>query len=279
MTNLNQTLHLNTDKLEIQKQWDKDPCAAETVVGIERETLDYYRAIRAFRYQVYAPWMNEVIGFSSWRDKDVLEVGVGMGSDHFRFASAGNRMTALDLSREHLRQTTRHLSLEGLATNPVYGDAEQMPFPDATFDVVYAFGVLLATTHTDKAIAEVHRVLRPGGTAIITLYHRDSWFFWFNTLMIQGILKLGLFRKGWRRLMSEIEYRSSENAAVPLIKVYSSGHARKFFAPFSQVKMETWHVEHSHFWRFGSLLGGFSRDTLERRLGWGGWYLVVKAVK
>ena len=76
-------------------------------------------------------------------------------------------MTALDLSREHLKHTSRHLTLEGLSTAPVYGDAERMPFPDNSFDLVYSFGVLHHTPGTQKAIAEVLRVLRPGGTALI----------------------------------------------------------------------------------------------------------------
>lgn len=270
---------LHADKREIQKQWDINPCAAETVSGHQPESLDFYRAIRAFRYQVYAPWMDSVIRFADWQGKDILEIGVGMGSDHFRFASAGNRMTGLDLSREHLRQSTRHLELEGLSTLPVYGDAENMPFPSASFDLVYAFGVLHHTPHTDVALAEVYRVLRPGGTALISLYHRDSWFFWFNTLLIQGILKFGLLRKGWRRLLSEVEHRADPSGALPLVKVYSHGQIRDLFASFASVHIRAAGIDFHHFWRLRWLLNGLTRDELERRFGQSGWYLVVKATK
>jgi ubiquinone/menaquinone biosynthesis C-methylase UbiE len=274
-----QPTKLEADKREIQKQWDANPCAAETVSDHEAESLDYYRAIRAFRFRVYAPWIESVIRFAEWHGKDVLEIGAGLGSDHFQFAANGNRMTALDLSREHLRHTAKHLQLEGLSTVPVYGDAESMPFDDATFDLVYAFGVLHHTPHPELAITEIRRVLRPGGTAIISVYHRDSWFFWLNTLLVQGVLKLGIVRKGWRGLLSDIEYRSDPNGARPLVKLYSRGRCRQLVAGFRDVVVQAAGVDFHHFWRFSWLLKGRSRDDLEKRFGNRGWYLLVTARK
>ncbi len=272
-------MKLNADKLEIQKQWDKDPCGASTATEQTPGTLDFYRAVRDYRYNVYAPWFDQVVCFEKWQDKDILEIGVGLGSDHFRFARGGNRMTALDLSQEHLRQTQRHLELEGLTTTPVYGDAEKIPFADESFDVVYAFGVLHHTPDTEAAIAEINRVLRPGGTAIIGLYHRNSWFFWIQTLFVNGLLQGGLWRWGWRRLLSQIEYRKDLNSAVPLVKLYSCHQVHQLLSAFSQVNLTTCHVEASHFWRFHRFFRHWSRERLERRLGKGGWYILAQAQK
>lgn len=266
---------MNQDKLEIQKQWDNDPCGAVTVQDQEPESLDFYRAIRQHRYTEYGPWFDRVMGFADWRDKDVLEVGVGLGSDHFRFASNGNRMTALDLSREHLRHTVKHLGLEGLQTDANYGDAEKMPFDDNRFDVVYSFGVLHHTPDTEKSIAEVHRVLKPGGTAIIGLYHRDSYFYWLMTILFRGVVKGGLFRKGYRRLMSEIEYRTDTDSAMPIVKVYSRSSARSLFQNFSSVQLKVCHVHPGE--RQNHVQG--LRPALEKYLGWFGWYVVVFARK
>jgi SAM-dependent methyltransferase len=176
---------LNADKLEIQKHGIKTP--AEPVQTPEQTpgTLDFYRAVRDYRYNVYAPWFDQVVRFEEWQDKDVLEIGVGLGSDHFRFARGGNRMNALDLSQEHLRQTQRHLELEGLTTTPVYGDAEKMPFADESFDLVYAFGVLHHTPDTEAAVAEIHRILRPGGVALIS-YITDIPIFFYGSSYEMG---------------------------------------------------------------------------------------------
>lgn len=279
IVSLNGCCAMDADKLEVQKQWDQDPCGASTVRDREPGTLEFYRAIRDHRYLEYAPWMNDVMGFADWRGKDVLEIGVGLGSDHFRFAQAGASMTAIDLSQEHLRQTKRHLQLERLSTNTHYGDAEKMPFSQASFDAVYSFGVLHHTPNTEAAIAEVHRVLRPGGTAIVGLYHRHSWFFWVTILLVHGVLKAGLIRKGWRTLLSEIEYRSSDNGARPLVKLYSRQQTRALFANFSRVHLQTVHVEAGHLHRFGFPLRRIPRAILERYCSCFGWYVIVKAVK
>ncbi|MGH7194777.1 MAG: hypothetical protein ACREJM_14755, partial [Candidatus Saccharimonadales bacterium] len=88
---------LHPDKIEVQHQWDRDPCAADTVTDVARDTVEYYRAIRNHRYEVYAPWMQQAMAFSEWRGKRILEIGVGLGSDHYMLAKGGNHMSALDL--------------------------------------------------------------------------------------------------------------------------------------------------------------------------------------
>jgi len=270
---------LHPDKLEVQKQWDRDPCGAVTAQQEQPESLEFYRAVRQHRYHVYAPWMDAAMSFESWRGSRALEIGVGVGSDHYRLASAGCKMTALDLSREHLRHTSRHLQLEGLATTPVYGDAEQMPFPDNSFDLVYSFGVLHHTPGTERAIGEVWRVLRPGGTALIGLYHLNSSFFWLSTVLQNGLLRGRLFTRGWRRLLSDIEYRSDPSGACPLVKVYSRWGAQRLFQRFSNVRIQTHHIEASHFSLAGLALRSVDRNVLEKWLGRFGWYLIINARK
>lgn len=271
---------IDRDKIEIQKQWDKDQCGASTVKNLSPGTIEYFRAIRKYRYNDYGVWFKNTIGFDKFKNIDILEIGVGLGSDHYSFAVNGNAMTALDLSREHLKSTVLHLSLEGLSTNAVYGDAESMPFQNATFDVVYSFGVLHHTPNTERAFAEIHRVLRPGGTAIIGLYHRNSIFYWLMVVFVSGILKMGFLRKGVRRVLSEIEYRVDSDSAAPLVKIYSRRQVKKMFRAFSSVDVCSCHVEASHFWRLSKIMSVlFSRGKLERLFGHAGWYLIIKATK
>jgi SAM-dependent methyltransferase len=270
---------LHPDKIEAQKQWDTDPCGACTVQSVEPETHDFYRQIREYRYKDYGPWFETVVRFDDFHGKEILEIGVGLGSDHFSFARNGNRMTALDLSREHLRHTVRHLSLEGFTTKPVCGDVEGMPFGDNSFDLVYSFGVLMHTPDTAKAFSEVHRVLRPGGVALIGIYNRNSWFFWIATVLIRGIIGRELFRKSWRTFLSDIEYRSPGNPALPLVKVYSRRDLKKFCALFSRVEITSCDAEADHFGFFRRLLPPLSRTWFERYLGFGGWYLLARVQK
>jgi len=268
------------DKVEARKQWDTDPCGAVTAAPVTPESPQWYESVRRHRYEVYAPWLPAVIAAPRWRGADALEIGVGLGSDHLSLAEAGAHMHALDLSAEHLRHTQRHLGYHGLRTEAQLGDAERNPWPDNSFDLVYSFGVLHHTPGTDVAMREVLRVLRPGGTAVIGLYHRDSWFYWLWTMLFRGLVRTQLLRKGRRRLLSEIEYRSSDNDALPLVKVYSRAQARRLFAGFATVRISAHCVDAGHFPPpFGWLLRRVPQPTLERWLRFGGWYLIIEATK
>ena len=271
---------LNRDKTEIARQWDTDPCGAETAASERPESRAWYESVRMHRYVEYAPWIPQAFRFERWRGRKALEIGVGLGSDHYSLAMNAVDLTALDLSREHLRHATKHLRLFGYNTSGTLGDAERMPFATGSFDLVYSFGALHHTTNTEVAINEIERVLRPGGTALIALYHRDSFFFWFWTFCVGGLLKLGFLRKGWRQVLSEIERRSSGNTAVPLVKVYSRRQARKLFRNFDGVRVATHHVESSAIPGVGTWLEHrFGRAWLEEKFGFLGWYIVVEATK
>jgi SAM-dependent methyltransferase len=265
------------DKAEARKHWDQDPCGAVTAGDAPVESATWYESIRQYRFVQYAPWMPKAMGFDRWKDRDVLEIGVGMGSDHLSFAQAGARMHALDLATEHLRHTRQHLAIHGLQTQSVLGDAERNPYSDASFDLVYSFGVIHHTPDPARAVQEIYRVLRPGGTALIGLYHRDSWFFWLQVMLRRGILLGVLPRKGWRRLLADIEYHRPGNEAVPLVRLFTRHSARRLFAGFQEVSLSVHHVEATHIVPW--LLDAVPRDTLERWLGFGGWYVVIRAVK
>ena len=263
---------------EAQKQWEAYPCGASTVQGRKPESLDWFREARRVRYDEYAPWLRSATGMPEIQGKDVLEVGVGLGSDHLTLALGGNRMTALDLSREHLRLTQLHLQLEGLSTIAVHGDMEHMPFPDASFDVVYSFGVLHHTDHMDPAVAEIWRVLRPGGQAIIGVYHRDSVFFWLSTILYSGIWKRGFLRDGWRGTLARIEVGAGDGC-IPTVHVLTRRRLRRMFQNFEVLTVRSGGVMPDDFLHLQTLIRRIPRATLERILGALGWYLVITARK
>jgi len=267
------------DKLETQKQWTTDPCGANTAADFEPGTPAFFAKVESYRYDVYAPWMPEVLGFSSFRGQRVLEIGPGLGSDHARFARSGARMFAVDLTLRHLELTQRRFRLEGLTTRVAHADVEDLPFRDGAFDGVYAFGVIHHTPHMARAIGEIHRVLRPGGRAIVGLYHRNSAFFWIYTIVVRGIVYGGLYRKGYRRLLSEIEPRSTTSDAVPLVRVLTRRRCRQLFAAFAGLGIRTVHIDVSHVWPSLPATPWKWRHLLERVAGRWGWYLIVTARK
>ena len=102
------------------------------------------------------------------RDRDVLEVGCGTGLVLDRVARLARRAEGVDLSPGMLA----HARARGLSVRE--GDATALPFEDASFDVVYAFKVLAHVPAIDRALAEMFRVVRPGGHVLVEVYNRRS---------------------------------------------------------------------------------------------------------
>ncbi len=99
----------------------------------------------------------------------ILEVGVGTGLSLPGYAR-GNSVFGVDISAEMLRKARERVArlhldhVEGLAVM----DAENLDFPDASFDVVVAQYVVTAVPHPEQALDEFVRVVRPGGEIVIT---------------------------------------------------------------------------------------------------------------
>jgi SAM-dependent methyltransferase len=120
--------------------------------------------------------------------KDVLEVGCGMGTHAALLARSGARLTAIDLTERAVEATRRRFETFGLAGRIQRADAEAMPFPDASFDLVWSWGVIHHSSRFEACLAEVARVLRPGGRLMLMVYNRPSIVYYVNCGLIRGVL-------------------------------------------------------------------------------------------
>ena len=260
-------------KAEAIKQWNADPCGADRTTTFG--TPEFFAHIDHKRYVEYAPWLPQVVGFDRYAEKRLLEIGVGLGADYISFARAGARCFGIDLTPVHIEATRRRLLLEHYPVRLTRGDAESLPFADQCMDAVYSFGVLHHTPDTRGAIQEIFRVLRPGGEAIVGLYHRGSAFY-LQTVLVRGLLRGGFFRYGYRRTMSQIEQREHSDA-IPLVKVYSRREARRLFSGFGKIQIEARHFGYSNS-RFAVIRKLAKRYSEVLDLAFG-WYLIVRARK
>lgn len=94
---------------------------------------------------------------------DALDAGCGTGFLSFELARRGHRVTGVDFAASMLAEARRKATETGLAVNFQEGDAENLPFPDGSFDLVVSRHVLWTLPHPEAAIAEWVRLLRPGG--------------------------------------------------------------------------------------------------------------------
>ncbi|HYO43900.1 MAG TPA: class I SAM-dependent methyltransferase [Candidatus Limnocylindrales bacterium] len=111
---------------------------------------------------------------------DVLEIGIGTGSN-LRTYQDGVVLHGLDPSAPALSIAGRRARGGGRRVVLVEGDAESLPYPDATFDAVVATFVLCSVGDVGRSLAEARRVLRPGGT-IRLLEHARSGHRWVGAL-------------------------------------------------------------------------------------------------
>jgi SAM-dependent methyltransferase len=154
-----------------------------------------------------------LVDFNGYRGRQVLEVGCGAGVDLARFAKGGAIVTGVDLTRSAIDLATANFAQQGLPGDFQVADAEQLPFADGRFDLVYAHGVVQYTADPEQLVAECYRVLKPGGHAIFQVYNRVSWL---NAL--SKVMKVGL-----------------EHDDAPVLGKYSIGEFRALLSRFPQV--------------------------------------------
>jgi ubiquinone/menaquinone biosynthesis C-methylase UbiE len=101
------------------------------------------------------------------RALDALDVGCGTGFLAFELAARGHRVTGVDFAPAMLIEARRKAASGGVTIRFEEGDAEQLRFARASFDLVMSRHLLWTLAHPEMAIDEWIRVLRPGGRLVI----------------------------------------------------------------------------------------------------------------
>lgn len=263
---------------EVRRFWDRRPC---NVRHSPREpgTRTYFDEVEARKYFV-EPHIPSFAEFPRWRGKRVLEVGCGIGTDTINFSRAGARVTAVDLSGRSLEIARRRAEVFGLADRIrfVQGDAESLSrhVPPEPYDLVYSFGVIHHTPRPDRAVAEIRKYVRPGGTVKLMLYHRYA-------TKVLGILLREGHGAVWR--LDELAARHSEaQTGCPVTSLWTPGRVRTLLTGFRIRSMRVDHIfpyrvedyvqyRYRRVWQYRWLPRPVFR-ALERLFG---WHLLVDA--
>lgn len=218
---------MHSDSQRVHDYWNEASCGEN--LYLRGSDLSAYESHAQKRYEL-EPYISEFADFGSAKGQRVLEIGVGLGADHIRFAEAGAELFGIDLTERAVEHTSRRLAAYGLSSKLRVGNAEHLEFPDGYFDRVYSWGVVHHSPATQDAVYEVFRVLKPGGQAQVMIYHKWS----LVGLMLWA--RYGLLRlRPWMPLR-QIYSRYLES---PGTKAYSVVEARQLFAPFSEVRIRT----------------------------------------
>ncbi len=214
-------------KERVRQHWDDQPCGTRDIPVENRAA--FFRDLERERYS-WEPYIPAFARFDRAKGKDLLEVGVGAGTDFVNWVRHGARGQGVDLTPRGVELTRERLALEGLHADVRIADAERLPFADDSFDIVYSYGVLHHSPDTARAIGEVRRVLRPGGTALIMIYHVRSWVA-FMLWTLHCAAKLRPWRSPRWAMYHHLE--------SPGTKGYTKAEARAMLVGFREARVWT----------------------------------------
>ena len=256
---------------QVRTYWDSRPCNLRHSPR-PPGSREYFDEVEARKYFV-EPHIPEFAQFERWRDKDVLEVGCGVGTDSVSFARNGARLDVVELSPESLALTKKRFEVFGLNANFTNGNAEeiaQLLPPEKKYDLIYSFGVIHHTPHPERVLAGLKARLKPDGELRIMLYSRYCW----KVLWI-------VLTRWWREPMSisRLVARYSEaQTGCPVTYIYSARQIRELLKDFDVVSVSKDHIfpyrikdyvqyRYVKVWYFRWMPDSWFR-WLEKRLGW-----------
>jgi ubiquinone/menaquinone biosynthesis C-methylase UbiE len=291
--------------------WNTEACDTGVVehAGSEAEFYEKFREQR-YRTQWHIPLL---VPFAEAKGKQVLEIGIGNGADGVMFALNGGHYTGADLTEAALEATRKHFEVLGLKGKFEKQNAEQMSFAPETFDIVYSHGVLHHTPGIQQAIDEVWRVLKPGGRAIIMLYHKHSFNYHVRIMtymrsrvLLQILLRIGrwdrdrkqlqkealtglrgnqdrrvwqvhyhnFLKEGWAYLRAEnFVHHCTDGPECPVARAFSKTEVRELFRRFGGIETK---VAHFPLKRYRRWVPFSLEKILAARMG---WYLFIYANK
>jgi len=292
---------METNIADVRGYWNANPCNSR--LSQETDRRRYFEEISRRRYQGRDWHVPVVAKFNSFRGKDVLEIGCGIGTDGIEFARNGARYTGVDLTPKSTELAAERFALFGVPGRFEAANAEErLPFADNCFDHVYSFGVIHHSPTPEKIIREVYRVLRPGGTLTVMLYNRSSINYYVEIMFLRRIFRwclLPAFMPGalaavtgfdrWKleghrdRLLRSKKLTKEEWISMntdgpfcPLARVYGHQEAAALFNAFENVRQEIWEFNVDHW----SFIGKAMPNSLVKWLGrhWG-WHRIIRGRK
>jgi ubiquinone/menaquinone biosynthesis C-methylase UbiE len=282
---------------DVKGFWNANPC--QSGLSQEAERRRYFDEISRKRFQGREWHVPMIAKFDSFRGKDVLEIGCGVGTDGIEFARNGANYVGIDLTPNSVELTRERFKVFGVPGQFEVANAEEgLPLPYASVDHVYSFGVIHHSPSPEKIVGEIYRVLRKGGTFTVMLYNRSSINYYVEIMFLRRLFKWCLLPKFMPRLIAaatgfdrwkleghrdrllknkkltkdEWISMNTDGPSCPLARVYNHEEAAALFGAFENVRQEVWEFNVDHW----SFIGKAIPDSLAKWIGrhWG-WHRMI----
>lgn len=222
-------------KINVVKDfWNNSPCNirhSKSPMGSEK----YFNEVEQRKYFV-EPHIPGFANFDKWKDKKVLEIGCGIGTDSINFARAGAKLTCIELSDKSLDIAKKRFETFGLTANFYCGNAEEISkhVPIEEYDLIYSFGVIHHTPNPSNVLNEIKKYASKDTTIKIMIYSKYSW----KTF---GFFLLNGYKFGFS-LSKTIQYFAEAQLNCPVAYVYTEGGVKNLLSDFNIVEMKKDHI-------------------------------------
>ena len=288
---------------QIAEFWEINPCGSSFMKS--KSTLrDFFVEYDNFKYSV-EPHIPHELSKIDFNNKKVLEIGLGQGAEAQKIIGGGGIYNGIDLTMESIRRVRIRFDIFDLPYESLQiMNAEQLEFESNFFDVVFSHGVIHHSPRIREIIAEIYRVLKPGGLAVVMVYHRNSINYQISIKLIRRIGVFLLFLPGMVSLVSKVVHEDKERLGrhrtnlrtycIDYLKmsnfihkstdgpdnVFSSVFSRKeiriLFSGFIFIETKSHHLNERHLPIFKSIISKNIKGKIANRYG---WHLWIKATK
>ncbi len=162
----------------VKSFWDNRPCNIRHSTK-EFGTKEYFEEVAKRKYFV-EPHILQFAEFDKWQNKNVLEIGCGIGTAAVDFVTNKANYTGVDISEKSIEIAKKRFDLYNLKGNLISHDCEKLTevvnvSGDKKFDLVYSFGVIHHTPNPKNIIKEIKKLIKEDGELRIMLYAKNSW--------------------------------------------------------------------------------------------------------
>ncbi len=229
------------DVTQANAEFWNEPCgtALARSIGIEEITVDALARFDA-AYLGYYPYLIPLVEQAGVAGATVLEIGLGFGTLGQYVAQRAKTYHGIDIAEEPVGLLQQRLAIFDRATTNVVrqGSALELPYPTESFDTVISIGTLHHTGDLARAVSEVHRVLRPGGRALIMVYNRNSFRRLARLPRLRVAAALGRLDGSVDQQLRGMYDQRSDGRIAPHTDFISIGEAKRLFAAFATVRVD-----------------------------------------
>ena len=165
----------------VRDYWDKNVANWKVANELKPGSPAFFQEVERYRFEKLS-YLEKRVDYAAYQGKHLLDVGCGLGTDLSRFAAGGAVTTGIDISPVAVELAKKNFAWRNLPGKFAVMDGEALTFPDDSFDFIYCHTVFHFTANPTALVAEIRRVLKPGGEALIMTINRRSWLYFLHQI-------------------------------------------------------------------------------------------------